>query len=524
MSKIKQFPFHPWLFAAYPIVALLAVNIDQIKSTAALRSLLITLAAAVVVWVLLNLICKDWRRAALLVSLYFILFFSYGHVYHFLETQSILGMAFGRHRLLIVVWLLLAIGGTWASVRKTRELKKVTQALNLIGLVLIAMPMASMLIYTIRFNTSKIEQSKVVARDRQITLQSSPAMPDIYYIVLDSYTREDVLKEKFDLDNTAFIGELEKMGFYVAHCSQSNYGFTDFSITSTLHMDYMDKISERYLGGKMDLIWIPELLRENKVRQNLEQLGYRVVTFENDYFNLLWDDADVIYRKNPDELLGGQLLSKVNGFEAMLMHESAALVLTDSVSVLANRSTNIEISPNNLHRDIILYMFDKLKQVPLAVVNPKFVYAHFVAPHFPIVFGANGEPVTLPEDADLETYEAGYRGEVIYLNKRILEIVREIIAVSATPPVIIIQGDHGDDKSEAGNRMKILNAYYLPGVDLSKLYPTITPVNSFRLIFDEYFGGNYDLFPDRSFYSTLQKPLDYTEIPNPCGTGESTTQ
>ena len=524
VSKIKQFPFHPLLFAAYPIVALLAVNIDQIKSTAALRSLLITLAAAGIVWALLNLVCKDWHRAALLVSLYFILFFSYGHVYHFLETQPILGMALGRHRLLIVVWLLLAAGGTWAAVRKTRDPRKATEALNLVGLVLIAMPIVSMLIYTIRFSTSKIERSKVVGRDGQITLQSSPAMPDIYYIVLDGYTREDVLKEKFDLDNSAFITELEKMGFYVAHCSQSNYAFTDFSVTSTLHMDYMDKISERYLGGKMDLIWIPELLRENEVRRNLEQLGYRVVTFENDYFNLLWNDADVIYRKNSDDLQGGQLFSNVNGFEALLMRESAALVLTDSISVLANRFTSIENSPNNLHRDIILYMLDKLKQVPLAVENPKFVYAHFVAPHFPIVFGAAGEPVTLPEDADLETYAAGYRGEVIYLNKRILEIVREIIAVSATPPVIIIQGDHGDDKSEAGTRMKILNAYYLPGVDLSKLYPTISPVNSFRLIFDEYFGGNYALLPDRSFYSTMQKPLDYTEIPNSCVNGEAITK
>jgi hypothetical protein len=97
-------------------------------------------------------------------------------------------------------------------------------------------------------------------------------------------TREDVLKEKFSLDNSPFLGELEKMGFYVADCSQSNYGFTNFSLASSLHMDYMDKISERYLEGKMDLMWLPELLRKNEVRQNLVQLGYTVVAFQNDYY------------------------------------------------------------------------------------------------------------------------------------------------------------------------------------------------------------------------------------------------
>ena len=68
--------------------------------------------------------------------------------------------------------------------------------------------------------------------------------------------------------------------------------------------------------------------------------------------------------------------------------------------------------------------------------------------------------------------------------------------------------------------MKIFNAYYLPSVDKSKLYPTISPVNSFRLVFNEYFGGNYDLLPDKSYYSILQKPLDFTEIPNPCANSE----
>lgn len=520
MSKITHWPLHPWLFSTYPVLALFASNIDQIRSTAILRSLVLTIAAVNILWLLYNLLIKDWHRSAVLISLYFTLFFTYGHVYHFLEAHSIFGISLGRHRLLILTWILLAVMGTWAAIKKVKDTRKITEVLNSMGAVLITMPIALILIYAIRLNASEIEPKTIVGRDGQISLQSGSIMPDIYYLIFDAYTREDVLKEKFDLDNSAFIAELENMGFYVAHCSQSNYGFTDFSIASTLHMDYMDQVSERYLGGKMDLIWIPELLQENEVRRNLEQLGFTVVVFENDYFKLLWDDADVIYRKNTAWLSREQLLPNVNGFEAMLIQESVALVLTDSLSIFADRLTPMDTLPNDEHREIILYMFEKLKEIPLAVKSPKFVYAHFVAPHFPIVFGPDGEATSLPEDASLETYAAGYRGEVIYLNQRVLEIVREIIAVSATPPVIIIQGDHGDDKSESANRMKILNAYFLPGMDKNKLYPTITPVNSFRLVFNEYFGANYALLPDKSFYSILQEPLNFTEIPNFCVNGE----
>ena len=120
----------------------------------------------------------------------------------------------------------------------------------------------------------------------------------------------------------------------------------------------------------------------------------------------------------------------------------------------------------------------------------------------------------------MATYIEGYRGEVLYLNKRVLEALHEILSVSAVPPIIIIQGDHGDDKSEASTRMTILNAYYLPGVDQSKLYPTISPVNSFRLIFDEYFGGNYESLPDKSYLSSYHDPFNFQYIPNLCGQGE----
>jgi hypothetical protein len=57
-------------------------------------------------------------------------------------------------------------------------------------------------------------------------------------------------------------------------------------------------------------------------------------------------------------------------------------------------------------------------------------------------------------------------------------------------------GDHGLEKENHGVN---INAFYLPENGEQNLYPTITPVNSFRVIFDTYFGTQYGLIDDISY-------------------------
>jgi hypothetical protein len=92
-------------------------------------------------------------------------------------------------------------------------------------------------------------------------------------------------------------------------------------------------------------------------------------------------------------------------------------------------------------------------------------------------------------------------------------IVTQIQSQSKTPPIIIIQSDEGpfpmiseiDSKqswSKATDealqeKFPIINAYYFPHSSASaQLYPSISPVNSFRVLFNNYFGTSYQLLPD----------------------------
>jgi hypothetical protein len=87
--------------------------------------------------------------------------------------------------------------------------------------------------------------------------------------------------------------------------------------------------------------------------------------------------------------------------------------------------------------------------------------------------------------------------------------------------VIILQSDHGvpwlartqKNKIDYKPHLSILNAYYLPDFDASQLYDTITPVNSFRLILNHYFGTDLEIMEDRSYYSNKEyyNFIDVTE-------------
>jgi hypothetical protein len=194
----------------------------------------------------------------------------------------------------------------------------------------------------------------------------------------------------------------------------------------------------------------------------------------------------------------------INSFESMELNTSAGMLLYEFNSYLPKTIRNF-LSAYVLHRERILYALDTLDGMG-TTPGPKFVFVHILAPHNPFVFGPNGEyierktPFTLNDDRDvvaMKDYVAGYRNQVTYLNQRMLAIVDSLIQTSSQPPIIIIQGDHGTMRLP-GWQNTILNAYYLPDTTTTSLYQGISPVNSFRVIFNAYFSGHLPLLPDQA--------------------------
>jgi hypothetical protein len=62
--------------------------------------------------------------------------------------------------------------------------------------------------------------------------------------------------------------------------------------------------------------------------------------------------------------------------------------------------------------------------------------------------------------------------------------------------------------------MPIFNAYYFYDRNYSRLSPDISPVNSFRVILDQYFGLNLPLLENHSYFLRVYHPYDFLEVTN----------
>ena len=118
--------------------------------------------------------------------------------------------------------------------------------------------------------------------------------------------------------------------------------------------------------------------------------------------------------------------------------------------------------------------------------------------------------------------EENYIAKVTYLNQRIRELVNSFLADEDNPPIIVLQSDEGVSTTEftlmtknqfnveldippelIRQRACVLNAVYVPdGADIG-LYPSVSSVNIFRLIFNHYFDTRYEILPDKFYFPRI---------------------
>jgi hypothetical protein len=492
----KRLPLHPFLFALYPVLSLLGANVREVYLTAALRPAFVSLGLAAVAFGLAWVWLRSALRAGLAASLFLALFFSYGHLYGWLHKLPEVGLALGRHRYLAPLFGLALTAGLFWIWRKARPPQALTGALNLICAALLLFPLYQTASYTIAEAARPAAAAQAGSAARP---QPKADSPDVYYIILDSYTRADAMLADFGFDNQPFLSALEQMGFYVARCARSNYSYTMASLVTSLNMDYLQGVyaqpADKPLAERMD--W--DAIKHSALRAQLEAQGYRTVAFETGYPWTEVTDADVYFQLTGDRSAAQGLTP----FESMLLKSTALVLYAD-----AQKKVSLT-QANNVNYPFSYFIAQErfvLQQLP-GVANieaPTFAFVHLLIPHIPYVFAPDGSIQTdtgfydgdNTEPRNPEYQARGYTDEVQFINNQLLNILRQILDSSSTPPVIIIQGDHG--LHDAG-RLAILNAYYLPGTGKDALYPTITPVNSFRVVLNAYFGGQYPLLPDLSY-------------------------
>lgn len=139
-QKLQFIPLYPLLFAAYPALALVGININEVEPSVLWRPLIVLVLSAAILLILLRWITRDWHRAALLLSTLIFLFFTYGHLYLFLKKIDVGGFIIGRHRYMVPLWLGIGALVVWWVARKLRNPQVFTPVLNLVSIFLLIYP------------------------------------------------------------------------------------------------------------------------------------------------------------------------------------------------------------------------------------------------------------------------------------------------------------------------------------------------------------------------------------------------
>ena len=518
-TSLKNLILHPFLLGLYPVIALLGHNISEMRISEAVRAMLVMIVAVIIIVFIFRIIFRNWRRAALATSLLLVVFLSYSYLYNYIQ-QANPDLPIGRHRFLVPMYLVVISIGLW-GIQKIRDLDIATQALNIVGIVAIIFPLYQIVSHGVITSIEVFSKRDEFFRNDNFVASSDFDFPDVYYIILDSYARDDVLLDVYGHDNSEFSNRLRDLGFYIAECSQSNYSKTTHSLTSTLNLNYLDVLSGGDVGDfRSPTSWI----RFNEVNKILDSLGYTTVAFSTGYPATELTDVDVYFQPEIDEFdifRPKQAIVDFNNFEALLINTSG-LVLVDALTLFdiyifpktekPDIQSIADLSPEKRYYGNVLYAFGQLDNIS-SLPNPKFVFAHMIAPHQPYIFASDGK--FKPKQ---KQNEEAYINQLSYVNHRMLSIVTNIIENSVKPPIIVIQADHGPSEVDyTSDRVKILNAYYLPDGGEQMLYSTISPVNTFRLVLDYYFGSDYGLLEDASYFSKSESDLlDFEVVPNIC--------
>lgn len=498
LQRLARAPLFPWIFATYPALQLAAYNILQIDIREVSRPLIFSWLIATAGYLVLLLIFRRASTATFVLLFGLLAFFTYGHLYQWLRVHPIVGISLGRHRFLLIGYGLMMGAAIVLARRAASAIVSALPWLNALALVLLILPSAQIANHLVQSGRTKREVTAASIGPISWAPNPPSELPDIYYIILDTYTRSDALQRDYGYDNSWFLNGLRDLGFYVADCSRSNYGETLSSVTSALNLDYLTKVRGRLDELGLDPRNIFALLKQSLVRSQLESLGYQTVAFQTGFDWSDMQDAD-IYLSLSEQPLNLQLMSP---FEVLFVETTGAKLLLDTQYLLKIADFGAAEFRHRAHVELQLNILEELPRVP-AVEGPTFTFAHVLVPHIPIVFEANGDIVSDPgyysgdksAPIDHDYLVRGYANQVAFISDRMLAIAKELLRASEVPPVIIIQGDTGFERD---NKMQILNVYYAPEAR-PLLYSSMSPVNSFRAIFNAYFGTDYERLPDDSY-------------------------
>ncbi|PIY80619.1 MAG: hypothetical protein COY80_02000 [Candidatus Pacebacteria bacterium CG_4_10_14_0_8_um_filter_42_14] len=525
--KRLYFLIPPFILSVIPTISEYNHNIKYLTIDRTFLPFELSLLFGMAVVFLFSIILRNRQKTSILSSISIFLFFSYGYFYLILGDSIIVNfLPFSLNIFLFAICLFLFIGVWYLLRTKKIDLIKIQTLLIVFSGSILLINLMQIIPFEITRSISAHRLKSYLSENTvnpHISNLNDNDKPDIYYFIFDRYARQDVLDEYLGFDNSEFVSELDSEGFYVASRSAANYPHTFLSLSSSLNMTYLDGVEESL--GVDNLAETPvydQLIQKNEVEKVLQKAGYRYVVAGD-----FWDPT----RTAPDS---EELINLFSTFDEFHLYIYERTALNSFLGMISDKQ--IYTGVERLER-IAKNLYYRLDGITSQSNNstPDFVFAHFLLPHEPVVFAPDCQPMSF-EDIRSLSPEEGYLVQLQCANKIMIEIAHQTKETSKRPVVIIFQSDEGpfkptkyfnvdgelipNDDEARHIHSSILNAIYLSprpsdeSVDYAKLGFTddMTPVNTFRIIFNYYFDASLPLLENKTYLSSQKQPYNFFQI------------
>lgn len=481
-------PYYVLLLALFPVTTFYSNGLRFLQFSQVADLYLLSLAVLALA-ALIGFACAGrTTRGALVAGIVLLAFYGQGHADRVLH--HFLGDAYGPtpNPYFFATWLLAAGALLVYTARSGRDYFELTRILNAAAAVLLILPTTIIAIKALERDPTVVQALPPI----EIT---KPAVPrDIYYLIFDRYPSNETFERSMAFDNSPFLDALRDRGFYVRDDAVSNYPTTAHSLASSLNFEHLGGLAGRARHGGQAYSPLYEWVRKPRIKSTLRDAGYRIEHFGPKGWGPTEADphadrsSTVPYRR-----------------------EVRAFISNTVLSVPYNYFHGLPACYAQLRQ------FERLREIPGEThERPRLVFGHFLLPHPPFVFDRDGRCVAGEPGASDRSRRDKFIAQVEFANAMMLELVDRALAQPGPRPIIVLQGDEGPwpeaylrdpygfdwfDATDAEIREKvgILSALYLPDASAADFESAATPVNTFRVVFNRYFGANLEILPNRTY-------------------------
>ena len=430
-------------------------NYDELIFQDILISLAIV-SVSIIIWIVIRKIIKNSNKAALITGVGVVFFFYFGYVQDALNGILVSNIPVNKTSILVPISIIIFIILTIYFIKSKNNFESIIKIANVVSITLI-------LVVCVQF----------------IIPDASAEKPNVYHIILDEYTDNEILTKKFGYNNEKFLEFLNNNGFYMHDKLFSTFGGTVKELNVIFNMEYPKKLgwmSEDY-----------ESLNNNKVMSIFSNQNYSIIETNSmmRWKNFSDVDTKLCYDTN---FINSEFLDQVLGKSIIRYF--------------------LEKYQQDTRRDTVRCTFDVLNEITLKIDGPKYVFSHVYVPHPPFLFGPNGENV-IPDHREISGLQSwedpqGYVNQLIYATNEITVVIKNIVKNDPNA-IVIVQGDTGTLTGTDISKKTMKEIYQAHSIHYAVRIPDVEdsdymiPVNTYRVIFNNYFNMNYDYLEYHSY-------------------------